>query len=157
MSALYQSLTRTLSAVGLLCLVVVVPSGFFVSVGATESSAAVSSDDTTVLPEWLSVLNLTPLQIRQIVTIDSVLDQQMVAILTAGQYTQLQTFMNNNRSNQLSIQDADLDLSRYQKAALDVAFQEAMTSIVNILSQEQQQIFFHIFNNPVPEDSVLDI
>ena len=156
MSTLYQSLTRLWSAVGMLCLVVILPSGLLVSVGAIESRAAVSSDDTPALPEWLGALDLTPLQIRQIVAIDTVLDQQMAAILTTGQYAQLQTLMDGSR-RQLSIQDAALELSLYQQAALDMAFQEAMTSIVNILSQEQQQIFFHIFDNPASEESVLDI
>ena len=65
----------------------------------------------------------------------------MMAILTTGQYETLKLFMRSDETEQASIYGADLDLSPYQRMALDAVFEEAMMNIVNILSREQQQFF----------------
>lgn len=127
----------------------------------SQISAATIGDETElnadVLPQWLRVLELTPTQTQQVIEIDAVLHQQMTAILTTGQYETLKLFMRNDETEQASIYEADLDLSPYQRAALDAVFEEAMMNIVNILSQEQRQLFFYNLENQMPIEPSLGI
>lgn len=98
------------------------------------------------LPGWLRALNLNRVQIRQVIVIDELFYQRLTNILTAGQYAKLQEFSSNDGTRG-SIHDADLGLSPYQQTLLDAAYQEAMTGLINILSQEQQQLFFYNLEN----------
>ncbi|MEM7794989.1 MAG: hypothetical protein AAF579_11140 [Cyanobacteria bacterium P01_C01_bin.118] len=43
-------------------------------------------------------------------------------------------------------------MSPYQEALLDTAYQEAMTSLINILSHEQQRLFFYNLENQLPTE-----
>ena len=99
------------------------------------------------LPEWLRELNLNSIQIRQVIVIDELFHQRLTNILTAGQYAKLQEFSSNDGTIRESIRDTDLGLSPYQQALLNEAYQEAMTSLLNILSQEQQRLFFYNLEN----------
>lgn len=99
------------------------------------------------LPVWLRELNLNRVQIRQVIVIDELFHQRLTNILTTGQYAKLQEFSSNDGTIRGSIHDTDLGLSPYQQALLDRAYQEAMTSLINILSQEQQRIFFYNLEN----------
>ncbi|MEM9978916.1 MAG: Spy/CpxP family protein refolding chaperone [Cyanobacteria bacterium P01_D01_bin.2] len=111
----------------------------------------------TAVPQWLRELDLTSDQTQQVIAIDALLHQQMIAILTVDQYVKLQTYLDAEDADRARIQDADLELSLYQRAALDVAFQDAMTNLLNILSREQQQLFFYNLENPTPVEPTLGI
>lgn len=157
MPSSFQLLARRLAPIGIFCCLVIISSGAFRFGPVMASNTATSSTEATVLPEWLRMLNLTPLQIRQVLGIDTVLHQQMVAILTTEQYAKLELFMDNNETKYLDIYDADLDLSIYQQAALNNAFEEAIISLVNVLSLEQQQLFFYNLESHDPAEPDLDI
>ena len=157
MPSSFQSLARRLAPMGIFCCLVIVLLGSLRSVPVIASNTTTLSDESTTLPEWLTTLELTPLQIRQVLGIDTVLHQQIRAILTTQQYNKLQTFMDENESQQLNIHDVDLDLSLYQQAALNTAFEEAITSLINILSLEQKQLFFYNLENHSPVESDIPI
>ena len=122
-------------------ILVLAPCSFSQIFAATISNETELNAD--VLPQWLRVLELTPAQTQQVIEIDAVLHRQMTAILTTGQYETLKLFMRNDEAESAGIHEANLDLSPYQRAALDAVFEDAIMNIVNILSQEQQQQFFY--------------
>ena len=154
MLSMYRLLARA-SAVGLVYLMLgFAPFPYGVATAAERSGLSLPA---TMIPQWLQVLDLTSVQAQQVIVIDARLHQQMIAILTADQYVKLQTYLDAEEADQARIQDAGLGLSLYQQAALDVAFQEAMTNLVNILSREQQQLFFDNLENQTSVEPVLGI
>lgn len=152
MLSMYRLLARA-SAVGLASLMLGFTPFSYGAVAVVERSPV----PAIVIPQWLRELDLTSDQAQQVVAIDALLHQQMIAILTADQYVKLKTYLDAEDAAQARIQDADLELSLYQRAALDVAFQEAMTNLLSILSREQQQLFFYNLENPTPVEPTLGI
>ncbi len=157
MPSSFRLLARRLAPMGIFCCLVIVSSGSLRRVPVMADSAVAANAEAAVLPEWVRMLDLNPLQIRQVLGIDTTLHRQIVAILTTEQYTKLQMYMANDDSEHLNIYDADLGLSFYQQAALNTAFEEAITNLVNILSVEQQQLFFYNLENYSPAEPSLDI
>ena len=157
MPSSFRLLARRLAPMGIFCCLVIVSSGSLGRVPVMADSAVAPNAEAAVLPEWVRMLDLNPLQIRQVLGIDTALHQQIVAILTTEQYTKLQIYMTNDDSEHLNIYDADLGLSFYQQAALNTAFEEAITNLVNILSVEQQRLFFYNLENHSPAEPSLDI
>ena len=153
----FRLLARRLAPMGIFCCLVIVLPVALRRVPVSASSTTPINAESTTLPEWLTTLDLTPLQIRQVLGIDTVLHQQIVAILTTEQYNKLQTFMDANENQSLNIHDVDLDLSLYQQAALNTAFEAAITSLVNILSLEQKRLFFDNLENHGPGSPGLEI
>ncbi|MEM8808100.1 MAG: hypothetical protein AAGF01_18930 [Cyanobacteria bacterium P01_G01_bin.38] len=98
--------------------------------------------DGISLPTWLSNLDLSTEQTHQIMVVDGILAQELEAILTSEQYTQLQDSFVEGPDEPLSIYELNLGLSTYQQTAVNVAFQNAMQQLLNILSDEQRQQFF---------------
>ena len=156
MLSTYQLLVRISVAIGFFyCTLALSLHSPELASAATITNTYTSNADTDPLPQWLKALNLTTIQVHQVLMIDAALNQQMLAILTTDQYERLQIFMSNDETDQADINDADLDLSLYQQAALDAVFEEAITNLVNILSQEQQQLFFYNLENRVPVRPVI--
>ncbi|MEM9163200.1 MAG: Spy/CpxP family protein refolding chaperone, partial [Cyanobacteria bacterium P01_F01_bin.4] len=110
------------------------------------------------LPPWLSELNLTPEQTHQVMMIDAMLAQELEAILTSDQLAQLQDSFADDSSETLGIDALGLGLSVYQQTAVDVAIQDAMQRLLNILSVEQRQQFFQdLWDDRSTPDTNLDI